>query len=206
MDEIFLIVGLGNPGREYFRTRHNIGFRIVDRLAETLEVRFSRQQNQSFVASALRDGTKIILAKPQTYMNLSGRSVAALVRFYKIPPANLLVCCDDIDLPAGTIRMRARGSSAGQRGMQSVLDSLGTRDVPRLRFGIGRPPGRMNAADYVLRDFDPADEELIRVVVDNAVQAVLTFVDCGMTEAMNRFNATPPDSSPSAGSESNGTE
>jgi PTH1 family peptidyl-tRNA hydrolase len=195
MGDAYLIVGLGNPGREYATTRHNIGFRIVDHLAETLGVRFTRQRNQAFIASAGREGAKIILAKPQTYMNLSGQSVNGLVRFFKLPLSHVLICCDDIDLPIGTIRLRADGGSAGQRGMQSILDSLGTRDVPRLRFGIGRPPGRMDAADYVLQDFNSTEEEIVPIVIEKAVQAALEFVDRGMTEAMNRFNAAPPDPS-----------
>jgi PTH1 family peptidyl-tRNA hydrolase len=201
MDEIFLIVGLGNPGREYAGTRHNIGFGIADRLAEKLGVRFSRQQNQAFVASAAFGGGKLVLAKPQTFMNLSGRSVAGLIRFYKIPLPHLLVCCDDIDLPFGTIRLRASGGSAGQRGMQSILEALATRDVPRLRFGVGRPPGRMDAADYVLRDFASAEAEDVPLLVDKAAQAALTFIEKGIQEAMNRYNGTAgeaPESDPPA--------
>jgi PTH1 family peptidyl-tRNA hydrolase len=204
MNDVYLIVGLGNPGRQYAQTRHNIGFRIADQMARTLGVRFARQQNNAFVASGERNGAKLVLAKPQTFMNLSGQSVSGLIRFYKIPLANLLVCCDDIDLPMGTIRMRASGGSAGQRGMQSILEGLGTKDVPRLRFGVGRPPGRMDAADYVLRNFDSLEEETVPIIIEKAVQAALTFVDSGMTEAMNRFNAPPPDSSPRGDSESNG--
>jgi PTH1 family peptidyl-tRNA hydrolase len=196
MNDIYLVVGLGNPGREYAQTRHNIGFRIADGLAQTLRVRFTRQQNHAFIASAARGEAKLVLAKPQTFMNLSGQSVAGLVRFYKVPPANLLVCCDDIDLPFGTIRLRASGGSAGQRGMQSILDSLGTKDVPRLRFGVGRPPGRMDAADYVLRHFESSEEETVPIILDKAIQAVITFVDDGLAGAMNKFNTTPSDSSP----------
>jgi len=204
MDDLFLIVGLGNPGREYASTRHNIGFRIADRLAQTLDVKFSRQQNHAFVASGMRGADKLVLAKPQTFMNLSGQAVSGLLRFYKIGLARLLVCCDDIDLPFGAIRLRASGRSAGQRGMQSILDALGTKDVPRLRFGVGRPPGRMDAADYVLRDFEASEEEIVPAVVEKAAEAALTFVEYGMNEAMNRFNAAPPDSRPGSGGESNG--
>lgn len=193
MEKLFLIVGLGNPGREYAATRHNIGFRIADRLAEEIGVRFSRQQNHALLASGTRSGARLVLAKPQTFMNLSGQSVAALVRFYKIPLAALLVCCDDIDLPFGTIRLRASGGSAGQRGMQSILDSINSREVPRLRFGVGRPPGRMDAADYVLRKFDPEEEESVPAVVERAAEAALTFVDRGLAEAMTRFNPPPAD-------------
>jgi PTH1 family peptidyl-tRNA hydrolase len=206
MDDIYLIVGLGNPGRQYAQTRHNIGFRIADQLARTLGVPFTRQQNNAFVASSTRNDVRLVLAKPQTFMNLSGQSVSGLVRFYKVPPANLLVCCDDIDLPFGAIRMRASGGSAGQRGMQSILEALGTKDVPRLRFGVGRPPGRMDAADYVLRNFDGLEEETVPIIVEKAVQAVLAFVDSGMPEAMNRFNAVPPNSSPRGDAEPNGRD
>ena len=195
MENQFLIVGLGNPGRQYESTRHNIGFRVIDHLAQRLGLAFSRQQLEAFVASGRRDGVKMLLAKPQTFMNLSGRSVAGLMRFYKIPPANLLVCCDDIDLPFGTIRLRSSGGSAGQRGMQSILEVLGTREVPRLRFGVGRPPGRMDPADFVLRDFDPSEADIVPELIDMAAQAVLTYVDRGLDIAMNRFNSPPADSS-----------
>jgi PTH1 family peptidyl-tRNA hydrolase len=188
MNEIFLVVGLGNPGREYATTRHNIGFRIADRLAEALGARFSRQQSNALVATGNRGDSKVILAKPQTYMNLSGQSVASLVRFHKVPLAHLMVCCDDIDLPFGSLRVRASGGSAGQRGMQSILDSLATKEVPRLRIGVGRPPGRMDAADYVLRAFDPEEEEALPAIVEKAARAVLTFVDSSLEDVMNRYN------------------
>ena len=191
MDESYLLVGLGNPGREYQPTRHNIGFRIADAAALALGVRFSRQQSRAFVAAGVHAGRKVILAKPQTFMNLSGASVSELLRFYKIPLERLLVACDDIDLPFGALRIRASGGSAGQRGMQSILDSLGTKDVPRLRFGIGRPPGRMDAADYVLHDFDPQEEEALPLLVETAARAALTFVELSLTDAMNRYNVTP---------------
>jgi PTH1 family peptidyl-tRNA hydrolase len=196
VSEPFLIVGLGNPGREYATTRHNIGFRIADQLAKILSARFSRVQNDATIASCQRDQAKVILAKPQTFMNLSGRAVSSLVRFYRIPLERLLVCCDDIDLPFGTIRLRASGGSAGQRGMQSILDALGTKEVPRLRFGIGRPPGRRSAADYVLQEFDPSQEEELPPIIAKAVEAVLAFLDRGLDEAMTRYNAPPPDPLP----------
>lgn len=190
MSETYLIVGLGNPGREYAGTRHNIGFRIADRLAEKLDTRFSRQQNDAFVASGKRGETKILLAKPQTFMNLSGRSVSGLLRFHQVEPAHLLVCCDDIDLGFGTLRLRAAGGSAGQRGMQSILDALGSREIPRLRFGIGRPPGRQDAADYVLQRFSAAEEEALPLLIETAAQAALTFVENGLETAMNKYNGT----------------
>jgi PTH1 family peptidyl-tRNA hydrolase len=189
MDEVFLIVGLGNPGREYAGTRHNIGFRIVDQLAQNLGTRFSRQQNDAFIAAGKIDGGKVVLAKPQTFMNLSGRSVAGLLRFYRIELPRLLICCDDIDLPFGTLRIRAAGGSAGQRGMQSILEALGSKEIPRLRFGIGRPPGRMDPADYVLQRFEKSEEETLPTLIEAAAQAVVSFLQDGIQTAMNKYNS-----------------
>jgi PTH1 family peptidyl-tRNA hydrolase len=189
MDETFLIVGLGNPGREYAGTRHNIGFRIVDQLAQNLGTRFSRQQNDAFIGTGKIDSGKIILAKPQTFMNLSGRSVSGLLRFYRVELARLLVCCDDIDLPFGALRIRAAGGSAGQRGMQSILEALASKEIPRLRFGIGRPPGRMDPADYVLQRFEKTEEEAIPTLIEAAAQAALSFLQDGIQTAMNRYNS-----------------
>jgi PTH1 family peptidyl-tRNA hydrolase len=187
-DPFFLIVGLGNPGREYRENRHNIGFMLIDRLAVELNVRFTRLQSKALVATANYYECKIILAKPQTFMNLSGQSVQGLIRFYKLPLTNLLVAHDDLDLPPGTIRIRPDGGSAGQKGMESIIERLGTDEFPRFRLGIGRPPGRMEAPDYVLQDF-PADEmTVISETLNLAVEAALTFVNEGLDAAMNRFN------------------
>ena len=152
MTETYLIIGLGNPGREYRQTRHNVGFMFVDRLTVKLNARFTRLQSRALVASAHFQERKIILAKPQTFMNLSGQSVQGLMHFYKLPLENLLIAHDDLDLPVGTIRIRPDGGSAGQKGMLSIIERLGTADFPRLRVGIDRPPGRMDAAAYVLQD------------------------------------------------------
>ncbi|MBU2611500.1 MAG: aminoacyl-tRNA hydrolase [Chloroflexi bacterium] len=190
-ENTFLIVGLGNPGREYRENRHNIGFMLVDRLALKLETRFTRLQAKSLVSSAIYRGNKIILAKPQTYMNLSGQSVQGLLRFYKLPLTNLLVAHDDLDLPPGTIRIRPDGGSAGQKGMASILERLGTDEFPRLRLGIGRPPGQMQAPDYVLQDFSSGEMALISETLDRAVEAALTFVTEGLDAAMNKFNGLP---------------
>jgi peptidyl-tRNA hydrolase, PTH1 family len=199
MLETFLVVGLGNPGREYRETRHNVGFMLLDRLAVKLNVRFTRFQSRALVASApyphQKAGAgkcKIVLAKPQTFMNLSGQSVQGLVHFYKLPLTNLLVAHDDLDLPPGTIRIRPDGGSAGQRGMTSILDRLGTDDFPRLRLGIGRPPGQMQAPDYVLQEFSNADLTIILETLDRAVEAVLTFVTEGLDAAMNKYNSIVP--------------
>ena len=184
----YLIVGLGNPGRQYKDNRHNIGFMVVDRLAARLGLSFSRLEMKALVTKGEYVGQRIILAKPQTYMNLSGQAAASLVRYYKVPLENLLVAYDDVDLPLGTIRLRPSGGSAGQKGMQSIVESLGSQEFPRLRVGIDRPPGHMEAAAYVLKDFPPAELAILPGLFDKAVDAVLAFVAEGLVTAMNRFN------------------
>ena len=188
MTETYLIVGLGNPGREYRETRHNIGFMLIDRLSVRFNARMRRMQSKALVGSVVHNGMKLILAKPQTYMNLSGQSVQGLVRFYKIPLENLMVAHDDLDLPFGTLRLRPAGGAGGQKGIRSTIQHLGTQDFPRLRLGIGRPPGRMDAAAYVLQNFAKADEQSLSETLDRAADAVETFLDAGLDKAMNRFN------------------
>jgi len=188
MTETYLIVGLGNPGREYRETRHNVGFMLLDRLTVKLNARFTRLQSKALVASANYQERKIILAKPQTFMNLSGQSVQGLMHFYKLPLENLLVAHDDLDLPVGTIRIRPDGGSAGQKGMTSILERFGTDEFPRLRLGIGRPPGQMQAPDYVLQDFSNADLTFISETLNRAVEAALTWVTEGLDAAMNKYN------------------
>ncbi|MBI5825403.1 MAG: aminoacyl-tRNA hydrolase [Chloroflexi bacterium] len=190
MTEPYLLIGLGNPGREYKDTRHNIGFMLVDHIAVRLNARGMKLQSKAIVISALYEERKIILAKPQTYMNLSGQSVQGLLHYYKIPFENLLVAHDDLDLPFGTIRIRPTGGPGGQRGMASTIEQLGTKDFPRLRLGIGRPPGRMDAKDYVLQDFSKDDIKLLPEILDRGVDAALTFVTHGLNKAMNQFNGT----------------
>ena len=188
MNETFLIVGLGNPGREYRQTRHNIGFMLLDRLAVKLDARFSRLQTRALVATAFHSENKLILAKPQTFMNLSGHSVQGLLHFYKIPLTNLMVVHDDLDLPLGTIRIRPDGGSAGQKGMASIQERLGTDEFARIRLGIGRPPGQMQAPDYVLQDFSQMELDLVGQTLDRAVDATLEFVLTGLDTAMNKYN------------------
>jgi len=165
---------------------------LVDRLAAKLDVRFSRLQSKALVASATYNERKIVLAKPQTFMNLSGQSVQGLIRFYKLSLTNLLVAHDDLDLPPGTIRIRPDGGSAGQKGMESIIERLGTDEFARLRLGIGRPPGQMEAPDYVLQDFSDAEMTAISETLDRAVEAALTFVTEGLDAAMNKFNGIVP--------------
>ena len=189
--DTFLLIGLGNPGREYKDSRHNFGFMLVDRLCVRLNARGMKMQSKAIVISTTHEERKLILAKPQTFMNLSGQSVQGLAHFYKIPLTNMMVLSDDLDLPFGTIRIRASGGPGGQRGMASIIEQLGTQDFPRLRLGIGRPPGRMQPADYVLQDFSREDLKNLSEVLDRAADAALTFVTEGLNAAMNKFNGGP---------------
>jgi len=188
MTDPFLLVGLGNPGREYRDNRHNVGFMTIDRLSVRLNARGMKVQSKAIVITAAYEECKLILAKPQTFMNLSGQSVQGLAHFYKIPLTNLMILSDDLDLPFGTIRIRASGGPGGQRGMASTIEHLGTKDFPRLRIGIGRPPGRMDPAAYVLQDFPKAEAQLLSEVLDHAADAALEFVVNGLNTAMNKFN------------------
>lgn len=187
-ENTFLIVGLGNPGREYKDNRHNFGFMLIDRLSIRLNARLSRVQAKALVGSVNFEGNKLILAKPQTYMNLSGQSIQGLARFYKLSLENMLVAYDDLDLPFGTIRIRPGGGPGGQKGVASAIERLGTKDFCRLRLGIDRPPGRMDPAAYVLQDFAQVDLTLLSEILDHAAEAVLTYVMEGLDAAMNKFN------------------
>ncbi len=187
-ESTYLLIGLGNPGREYRDNRHNVGFMLIDRLAIRLEARGLKMQSKAIVTTANYAERKLILAKPQTYMNLSGQSVQGLLHFYKLPLENLLIAHDDLDIPFGTIRVRPGGGPGGQKGMASAIDYLGTKDFPRLRIGIGRPPGRMDPAAYVLQDFSREDMKSLSMVIDRAADAALEFVVNGLDKAMNKYN------------------
>jgi len=190
MSEIFLIVGLGNPGARYDNTRHNIGFMAVDRLAKRHGLTLAKVEHKAHTASSTIAGRKVMLAKPMTFMNLSGESVAPLARFYKIPPENIIVLHDDLDIAFGTLRIRKTGSSGGQNGLKSIIERLGTQDIPRIRIGIGRPPGRMNPADYVLQAFKGDDAIIAMEVGDRAADAVEAWLRTDLETAMNRYNGT----------------
>ena len=185
--ERFLVVGLGNPGREYQETRHNIGFALVDRLAERWRIPLARVQSRALVGSGRLAPHHIILAKPQTYMNLSGDAVGPLAKFYRVPPAHVIVVYDEIDLDLGTLRIRPKGGAGGHNGMKSLINHLG-QEFPRLRLGVGRPPGRMPAAAYVLRRFGSDELPLVDIMLDLAATAVETIIREGLEPAMNRYN------------------
>jgi PTH1 family peptidyl-tRNA hydrolase len=189
MPERHLLIGLGNPGREYRFNRHNIGFMLLDRLvARHGWPGFTRRQGKALITTGSLNGAPLVLAKPQTYMNLSGEAVGSLVRFFALPLERLLVCVDEIDLPLGTLRLRPGGGSAGHGGMKSIIQHLGTETFPRLRLGVGRPPGVRAAAHYVLRDFQRDEHEIVEELLDRAADAVECYTQAGLDMAMNRYN------------------
>ena len=187
-----LVVGLGNPGSEYQRTRHNVGFRVVDKLASKLGWEWTERRSRAILASGTIGIEKVVLAKPITFMNLSGLAVAELVRWYKIQPEDLLVIYDDLDLPVGKIRLRARGSAAGHHGLQDIIHHLHTNAFPRLRVGIGRPGNRhMKGKDYVLSLPTYDERILLETGEDRAVEAIQMAITRGISASMNLVNADP---------------
>lgn len=195
-----LVVGLGNPGQRYSRTRHNIGFQCIDRLASLKNVELARRLGYALVGEVEVDGAKVLLAKPQTYMNRSGESVAFLARRLRATPEELLVVYDDMDLPLGKIRVRAQGSSGGQKGVQSIIEHLGSNKFPRVRVGIGRPEGgegtmtqapayREEVIDSLLSRFTAEEEVTMQEARERAVEAVLSVITEGPEKAMNRYNS-----------------
>ena len=190
-----IIVGLGNPGRGYAHNRHNVGFRCLNYLAKFHSIRFDRRECRARVGVGEVAGSELLLAKPQTFVNLSGGAVSCLVRKHDIPLSGLLVVCDDLDLPLGKVRLRPNGGSGGHKGMKSIISVLGSEDFPRIRVGIGRPQaGGLDNADedviirYVLGDFTPEEEKVIRSAIVTVAEAVDCFVSQGIEVAMSKFN------------------
>lgn len=183
-----LIIGLGNPGREHAANRHNVGFQCLDRLAKAHGLAFNRIQSQAAVAIGDIAGQRVCLAKPRTWMNASGLAVASLQRFYKVPLSDLIVVYDDLDLPQGKLRLRPDGGHGGHNGMRSIIEQLGSTAFPRLRIGIGRPPGHMDPVDYVLQDFSADEEAYMEEVRERAVRALECWLQDGIVAAMNRYN------------------
>ncbi len=188
--EVFMIVGLGNPGKEYAANRHNAGFLAVDHLLNHFQISSKKVKNKAIVSDGKFNATRIIFVKPQTFMNLSGEAVSSLVHFYKVDLDHLLVIHDDIDLPFGTIRLRPSGGAGGQKGIASIIEKLATQNFARLRIGIGRPPGRMDAAAYVLKDFTKVEKEELAFVMDTLVKAIELFLTQGIESAMNMYNGS----------------
>jgi len=206
---VWLVVGLGNPGREYAHNRHNIGFHIADLLAARLGLRFARHRRAAAEVAEGRlgvgvDAPRVVLAKPMTYMNLSGGPVAALRQFYKIVPAQILALHDELDLPFGQVRAKFGGGEGGHNGLRSMSQSLGTKDYARTRFGIGRPPGRQDPADFVLSDFPPAQRKELDFLIDRAADIAEAILTNGVESAQNTYHASarepaerPPAQAPS---------
>lgn len=186
----WLVVGLGNPGAEYSGTRHNVGFRVVDRLAEEHRARLKREGQASLGSGRIAEAA-VVLVKPLTFMNLSGRAVAPLARRHSLPPERVLVVYDDMDLPLGRLRVRARGGSGGHNGIRSLSDSLQSQEFPRVRIGVGRP-SESDAVDHVLSGFDRDELPVIDAAIATAVEAVQLIVREGVEAAMNRYNANLP--------------
>ena len=187
-DERWIIAGLGNPGPEYANTRHNSGYMVVTLLAERMGVRFKAHRTPNDIAEGRLAGQPVTLAKPRSYMNLSGGPIAALAAFYKIPPERIVVIHDELDLPFPTIRLKLGGGDNGHNGLRSITQALGTRDYYRVRFGIGRPPGRMDAATYVLRDFTAAERAELPLAIDRCADATETLISKGLATAQNIYH------------------
>ncbi|MTE15448.1 aminoacyl-tRNA hydrolase [Nocardia aurantiaca] len=184
-----LVVGLGNPGSEYERTRHNVGFMVADVLAERVGGRFTvHKKSGADLLEARLDGRKVLLAKPRTYMNLSGRPVAALAKFFSVPATEVIVIHDELDLPFGAIRLKRGGGEGGHNGLRSISQALTTKDYLRVRFGIGRPPGRQDPADYVLKPFSAPERKEVPVIVEQTADAVELLLRVGLETAQNQVH------------------
>ena len=187
--ENWLIVGLGNPGKEYENTRHNCGFRAVDLLADTLGCKLDKAKFQGLYAQVLRDGKKLFLLKPQTYMNLSGRSILQLSAYFNIPPQRIIVIFDDISLAVGKLRVRGDGSAGGHNGIKSIISELGSQDFPRVKIGVGaKPHPEQDLADWVLSPFSSLEEKNLAAALKHAGEAALGIIDQGVAATANRFN------------------
>jgi PTH1 family peptidyl-tRNA hydrolase len=192
VDERWIVVGLGNPGPEYAGNRHNAGHMVIAELAERMSARFKAHRTRCDIAEGRLAGQVATLARPRSYMNLSGGPVAALAAFYKLPADRIVVVHDELDIPFGAIRLKLGGGDNGHNGLRSITAALGTRDYYRVRFGIGRPPGRMDPAAYVLKDFSAPERKDLPLEADRAADAVEALLAKGLTSAQNEFHVTEP--------------
>jgi len=188
VEELYLIVGLGNPGKKYDNTRHNVGFDTIDMLSHRFGIKVAKLKFKALIGEGNIQGKRVILAKPQTFMNLSGESVRDAVEWYKLPLNNLIIIYDDIDIPLGKIRIRPKGSSGTHNGMKSVIYQIQSDEFPRVRIGIDKPPENWDLADYVLSKFNDHDREIINSSIERASEAVATIIKSGTETAMNLFN------------------
>ena len=186
---MYLIAGLGNPTRQYEHTRHNVGFDVIDALAEKYHISINEKKHKALLGKGIINGQKVILAKPQTYMNLSGESLVELVNYYKLDPeSELIVIYDDISLDVGKLRIRAKGSAGGHNGIKNIIAQLGTQEFTRIKIGVGEKPAKMDLADYVLGRFSKEEQPIIRESADRAREAVCEMITHDVASAMNKFN------------------
>lgn len=190
-DDRWIIAGLGNPGPEYAGTRHNAGQMVAALLAERIGARFKSHRTRNDIAEGRLSGQAVTLAKPHSYMNLSGGPVSALLAFYKLSPERLVAIHDELDVSFGGVRLKLGGGDNGHNGLRSITSSLGTRDYYRVRFGIGRPPGRMDPAAFVLKDFSTTERKELPFALDRAADAVEALLTKGLAEAQNEYHADP---------------
>lgn len=188
VDRMFIVAGLGNPGREYKYTRHNTGWEVIDKLAYDHNIEINKIKFSGMAGEGLINGEKVLLLKPLTYMNLSGNAVAQAMSFYKLPLDRLIVCCDDINLPVGSIRIRQRGSDGGQKGLRNIIERLGSEDFARVRVGVGEKPARMDLKDWVLSGFMREEGEAIVGAITDASKAVEMMLEGDINAAMSKYN------------------
>ncbi|MBO4808438.1 MAG: aminoacyl-tRNA hydrolase [Lachnospiraceae bacterium] len=186
---MYVIVGLGNPGKKYENTRHNVGFAVIDKLAKDCDIKVNKSKHSAKIGEGVIEGEKVVLAKPQTYMNLSGMSVRSLMDFYKIDPeSELIIISDDIDLPTGNLRIRKSGSAGGHNGLKSIIANVGTQGFTRIRVGVGAKIEGEDLADHVLGHFNKDDAKIIEIAAETAAEAIKTMLTDGVDKAMNKFN------------------
>ncbi len=190
-EPLWLVVGLGNPGPSYAGNRHNVGFMVLDLLGERAGARFKAHKGRADVVEGRLAGQRAVLAKPKTYMNLSGGPVASLRDFFKVPMDRIVVVHDELDIPYGTLRLKLGGGDNGHNGLRSITSSIGSKDYLRVRVGVGRPPGRQDPADYVLKDFSGAEKKDLGFHVDRAADAVEALLTGPLDAAQNTFHVDP---------------
>jgi PTH1 family peptidyl-tRNA hydrolase len=188
LDNLFIIIGLGNPGRQYENTHHNVGFDTVDILSGKFGIKIAKLKHKALIGDGLIQGKRVLLVKPQTYMNLSGESVREVVEWYNIPLKNIIIIYDDVDLPLGRIRIRPKGSSGTHNGMKSIIYQLQSDEFPRIRIGIGKPPKNWDMADYILSRFDAEERKIIGQSISKAAEAAVEIINSGIEKAMNMYN------------------
>jgi PTH1 family peptidyl-tRNA hydrolase len=189
-DNFFMVAGLGNPGKAYKNNRHNVGFMLLNLFAEKQQEAFSRIESNALVTKTNYGEKRLILVKPQGFMNRSGQSIGSLIKYYKIPLEQIMIVYDDVDLILGKIRIRPSGGSGGHKGISSIIDRLGTDKFPRMRLGIGRPPGKKNAAAFVLQDFSASEMEAVEFMLIRAIDALDEYLTNGIESAMNKYNVS----------------